>query len=170
MDHVEAGGGAGKVHAASRDEPYANRRSYHDPTGHSLGRTKDEWDEIASKLGSGRSGQAVRNQIRKFRKRGRDEDEPDSQPWTDDENAKLESIIQTDGPGEWATKARLLGTGRSGTCVALRYRKKKKGIIDTLIINIDSATFAEKQEDRRKKKEEEEVILQFCIKQRGNLY
>ena len=157
MEDVEAGGGAGKVLAAARTDPVKDRKPYHDPNGHSLGRTIEEWDEIANKLGTGRTGQAVRSKLHWLRKRGREEDEPDRQPWTDEESVKLEGMIQEAGPGEWGTKARLLGTGRSASCVALRYRKQKKGIVNSLITKIDSAAFAEKNEERRLKKKQEDL-------------
>ena len=84
------------------------------------------WESKAKALG--RTAKAVE---RKWERAG-DLSEPAGDPrtWSDEEFAQLKQLVLKDGPGRWEIKAKLLGTGRTGTALERKWaRESSKGAV-----------------------------------------
>ena len=83
-----------------------------------------DWENKAKVLG--RTAKAVE---RKWERAG-DSPAGDPRTWSDAEFAQLQQLILKDGPGRWEIKAKLLGTGRTGTSLERKYaRELSKGAV-----------------------------------------
>jgi hypothetical protein len=54
---------------------------------------------------------------------GGEADDSVLQPWSDAELARLAELVQLHGPGSWAEKANLLGSGRTTASVGAAWRR-----------------------------------------------
>eukprot|EP01045_Picozoa_sp_COSAG04_P005207 COSAG04_NODE_237_length_19103_cov_15.726268_11_plen_191_part_00 len=80
-----------------------------------------DWQAKADSLGTGRSYKSVHQKYR----REMEPSETRQKEWSAQEWQRLETLVGEDGVGDWQAKADSLGTGRSGTSVAKKYRREE---------------------------------------------